>query len=237
MKSIINIPNKYNKILKIYKNLCIKILKQYNLHNISNIPFEIKMSINNLEQGMTFTINNWIVISKNKLDKIYNKKYIDKEFIELILHEFIHIIQRLYQNKFNKFYKKKYFFLHNKINYNKLPGRLKQKYMLNPDINQSIWTYKFGNNIYYPVYEIEENNNKIKFKETLYNIKTFKKSNKTIKSLLYQHGLFNTISPVYPSDYGLHHPNELCAIQLSKLFINKIKNKYSDSFIDFLQSL
>lgn len=235
IESIVNVPKKYQKMLQIYKNIYIKILKQY---KIKNIPIEIKMSLNNLENGMTFTINNWIVLSNNKLEQIYKKKNIDISFIELILHEFIHILQRFNQTKFDSFYKQNYLFLYKKIHVTNLPNIIRKKTMLNPDINQLIWTYKIGNNIYYPVYEIINQNEQIKFKESLYNIKTLKATRSSIKQLLVSYNLFNsTEQPIYPSEYGLHHPNELFAIQISKFFVDKKSNKYSNKFIQFLRSL
>ena len=232
-KSIHNISFEYVQMIKSYKKTCKLILLQ---HNIDTIPYELKIaSEQEIEKGMPFTINNWIVISKTRMKRELNHFYqkgIQKSFVHLLLHEYIHILQRTYPIKFNKFYRETLPFLSHVIHFNQLPISLQKKYMLNPDINTTIWVYKFGTKTYYPLYEIKSSCND--FEETLYDTITLKREHRSFQTIMRKSGMYK---PEYNLSYGLHHPNEWFAIIVSDALIglrstNKHKNK-----IKFLQSL
>jgi len=223
--SLQNIPTKFRKMLNNYTKYADNIFNMNKLYALRDIKWKFILSINKLEGGMPYTIDTYIVINIKMLYKKYikfikNPEYIDIYFLDTLIHEKIHILQRLHQDKFNKFYYKKYPFLHSKINVTDLPIKLKKIYMTNPDSNSDIWLYKHDNQIIYPILV---KNNRI-FKDKGYD-------NKTLKYINLQ-----SIKDYYniPDNISIYHPNEIFAYTFTD---NLINNNVNQTDIHFVKSL
>jgi len=140
------IPENKRKFLINYTKTANTYLTSAGLKNLIKIPTNYVMSIDKLEMRMPYTLDNIIVLPQNFLNRINNK--IDKTILETLIHEKLHIIQRLYQDKFNNFYKRFYSFLDNVIRLENLPRVIKDKSMTNPDNNFDLWLYKLNGKTY-----------------------------------------------------------------------------------------
>ena len=149
-----------------------------------------------LEMTMPYTIGNYIVIDENKIESIST---------ETLLHETFHIIQRNNQTKFNAFYKSYYPFLHDRFPLEKLPNKLKEKYMTNPDSNFDIWTYKINGKIYIPILEYKKGG----LIENLYLQSNIDASPIKINQVLH-----------YGKHVSLYHPNEIFACETAHQIMN-----------------
>jgi hypothetical protein len=179
------------------------------------------ISTGDLEMNMPFTIHDTIILPEKTIDNwILIHKTQDKtpiSVIETLIHEKVHIIQRMNQDKFNEFYKQYYPFA--KAYKGGIPTELLKHYMNNPDSNGNLWTYNFKNQTYLPLlvvengslqqigYNIKNNNDKIRLSDE------FMESN-NIKS-----------------DYSVYHLNELFAYQLTDDIINNKRNPERYNFI------
>ena len=104
-KCIKPIPDKYCDMLDSYTQKIDSIFKKKNLDNLIK-PWEFKIS-ENLEGKMPYTFSNCIVIDKNHIhDEFdeYKLSGINKFFLELLIHEKTHIIQRNNQLRFDEYY-------------------------------------------------------------------------------------------------------------------------------------
>ena len=220
--SIIDLPEKYIKMLSKYTSEADMITKDYNIFKRYNWKFV--MSINNLELNMPFTIDNYIVLPRNKLEFLlsyFEKGNLQKEFIDTLIHEKIHIIQRNNQLKFNRFYKLKYANLLEDIYTSKLPENLDKIYMNNPDSNNTIWIYRFNNKRYIPLLVYENNT----LTSKAYNL-DFPKDNIKINIMKARLGFKNSIS--------FYHPNEISACIIAD---DLIHNRLDNAYKKFLKSL
>ena len=215
-KNLVKVPNKYKNILNHYTNKIDNILSNNNLHNLTKIPWKLIMSINNLEMGMPFTLDNKIVINEKSLETINNTPF-NKSFMNTLLHEKLHIFQRYNQNKFNRFYIQNYPFLHRKLFIQSIPNTLRRKYMTNPDSNFDYWTYKIDGEEYYPILE---------------------KINNQVKSIAYSKNEKNTIMlDNIKTIWGLrkntscYHPNEIFACEISHKLLNGNLDKQTKHFL------
>ena len=143
-----NIPPKYYDMINFYTKKVNVILSNYSIFN--KYPWKFLISTNQLEKGMPFTIHDTIIIPfymlKN-IDSQYKQNTINELFINTLIHEKIHIVQRFNQDVFNNFYKKHYKFVGGI--YNKNLDNTRAKYhMNNPDSNNQLWTYNLGNKPY-----------------------------------------------------------------------------------------
>lgn len=215
------IPDQYKLMLQQCCKECSIIEEKNKIKSLLNLKFKCKMSTHNLENKFTFTINNWIVFNEITLKKFYLqwiKNLEINEFVKLMLHEKIHILQRNNQNHFNKKYLELYPYINKCIYIEKWPSLIKENHMLNPDTNLSLWIYKINGNIYYPYFC------KKTYQELAYN--PCEPYNKKEISVILKHNL----------RYGLHHPNETFAIQVSESLIEH-KHKISQKLIECLQVL
>lgn len=223
-KNNIKIPNaSYKKWI----NKWITNVDQFIPNELKNVfnkyPWKVLISTENLEMNMPFTIHDTIILPEKRIDNwiIDNSNdNIPIDLIDVLIHEKIHIIQRINQNKFNDFYKEYYTFATKYID--KIPIELQKIHMNNPDSNSDLWTYKYKNNDYLPLLVIENNG----IKQIGYNIKNnndkISISNQFIKS--------NNIK----NSYSAYHLNELFSYELSDDIINKNRNQL---IYDFMKNL
>jgi len=201
------IPENKRKFLINYTKTANTYLTSAGLKNLIKIPTNYVMSIDKLEMRMPYTLDNIIVLPQNFLNQINNK--IDKTILETLIHEKLHIIQRLYQDKFNNFYKRFYSFLDNVIRLENLPRVIKDKSMTNPDNNFDLWLYKLNGKTYIPSLEITKNG----LKEFAYEYKNY--NNKILLKNILKY-----------SNTSQTHPNELFAYEVSEQIIaNKLNGK------------
>jgi len=182
LEHIIKIPNRYKGYISRITAKAMYYFTRCGLDILNGlVPWKYMMSTNNLEMNMPFTLGEYIIISNTMLGNGNNKIISADTIIETIIHERLHIIQRLYQEKFNDFYRKNYRFLMNEFPLHSLPPLLKKKYMTNPDSNLKIWTYGIDNKEYIPLlvfknhalsqigYNIDNHNDQVKLsKKTSY---------------------------------------------------------------------
>ena len=148
----LRVPNQNElNILNRHIIKCNKILKKNNLYKLLKLPWLFLVSKRGLEMNMPYTLSNYIVINKSTLENLNAFRQINANFINTLIHEKIHIFQRINQAKFNSFYKRNYTFIVKKINIREVPLQYKKMYMSNPDSNSDFWLYKINNKIYYPI--------------------------------------------------------------------------------------
>jgi hypothetical protein len=219
LKSIKNIPFKYYFILYKYVQIISKLYTKNNLNLLNNINWNFLMSINNIEDGMLFTLDKYIIINNSTLNRILSYGTgIESKMINDLIHEKIHIFQRFNQSKFNNFYIYNYKFLSDKIHPSKIPIKLQKKYMTNPDSNFDYWLYKLNNKKYYPIFHKYEQCYAY-LKNSLNNRISLKKFQNHYK---------------FPINIQFYHPNEIFAFIITNMIYKcKITKKYKN----FLLSL
>ena len=237
------IPSKYNYMLNFYTNKCNQFLKKYKI--FFKYKWDFLMSVDGLELNMPFTIDKKIILPIYLLESIYldfknnfdvkmlvsssflaNQKLNfkpDSNFINTLIHEKIHIIQRFNQDTFNSFYMNEYkSFLKNRFDEKSIPEYISKKHMNNPDSNNQYWVYmdySNPNDRYYLPLLIYKNKN-------VKNYGYFFKSKK-LKNINYLRKKLG-----YKKDVSFYHPNEIFACELSRQLIeNKISKSYSKFLI------
>ena len=149
-----NIPDHKRAYMRFYTARINKAFMDVNLKNIAATPTKYIMSKNELEMRMPYTLNDKIVFNEKSIEKI--SETVDERMLETFIHEKLHTIQRIHQEKFNEFYRKRYSFLHNIIPLENLPSSLRNRHMTNPDNNFDLWLYTINNKIYIPLLEITD---------------------------------------------------------------------------------
>ena len=205
-------PRSYKFFLQKLQSKVMYYFTRSGLENLNYLaPWKYLMSINNLEMGMPYTLGDYIIINNEMIGRGNNGIISKDVLIEIIVHERLHIIQRLYQRKFNNFYRQKYPFLKKKYHLSQIPKKLRAINMTNPDSNSRIWTYEINNKEYIPIL-VYNNNSLIKL--------GFNKNNLQEKIRL--------------SNNTSYHPNEKFAHEVS----NKIcLNTLDIATYKFLKSL
>ena len=89
--------------------------------------------------NMPYTLSNYIVINEKSIKNLSQFNEISDNFVNTLIHEKIHIIQRINQAQFNEFYKKNYSFIYKKIHIKEVPLQYRKIYMSNPDSNKDFW--------------------------------------------------------------------------------------------------
>ena len=213
LASITELPNIYKNMILDYTTKADKITSQFKI--FKRYPWKIYVSHNNLEMNMPFTINNVIIIPISKfhqLSVLYRKGHYDNQFINILIHEKIHVIQRDNQPVFDTFYKNYYNrFLGEKYQ-QPLPNELAKIYMTNPDSNNSIWTFLFDNKEYIPLLVFK--NNKI---QTLGYDKT------NLSNIIDLNYVKKELG--YGEDISFYHPNEIFACDLAHQIMDESVSK------------
>jgi hypothetical protein len=198
-------------ILSKYVQLTNKIFKLNKLNYIRTIPWLFLVSKNGLEMNMPYTLSNYIVINETQLFNLNRFEQINRNFINTLIHEKIHIVQRINQAKFNIFYRQHYTFLDKKIDIKDVPLQYKKIYMSNPDSNKDFWLYRINSNIYYPL--LVKKGNRVKSIAVTKNRKI---------DLDYFKRKLN-----YNNHVSFYHPNEIFACTVTDMILeNSIPQKY-----------
>lgn len=189
--------------------ICDQKLRKLNLKIFFKYPWKFLKSKNSLEMGMPYTIHDMIIIPENFFTKIRLGEY-NKNLLDTLIHEKIHVIQRFNQNKFNSFYKISYPFLNKKIN--TIPKRFNKDNMVNPDSNNQYWTYKFDNKLYFVYLKYQQ--------ERVFSYAVNKNGLK---------GNLNKLKTKYnfKNHTSIYHPNEIFACEVAgQIMNNNIAKKY-----------
>jgi hypothetical protein len=188
------------------------------------LPWNFIKVSRNIEGGMPHTIEKCIVLPENFLDYLNmimiskNKQKLLDNIISTLIHEQIHVFQRMNYNIFKEIYMKYWNFIPCSV-------QLNHKYTVHQRINPDgydDWCYKNNKEYIYPYVKLKKIsnhlndvdsvaipiiNNKVNYNE-IYNLKNFEIYN----------NFFCNVSQNY-------HPNEISAILLSDLIVSKIKDQ------------
>ena len=121
---------------------------------------------------MPFTIDKYIILPKNTLEDLlqsYKHGHFKTDFIDTLIHEKTHVIQRFNQSRFDTFYKTYYKHIVVRKFNDVIPDVLDKNHMANPDSNNSIWLYKLKNHTYIPMLVYSDN----KIKSFAFNIEDY----------------------------------------------------------------
>ena len=219
VKSIMNKENYYFRSISKYEKDILKKktdildiqLKKY--PKIKQIEWKFRIITVNIKYY--FTYGSYIYIPYNKINKIS---------LNTLLHEKIHILQRIYTNKFNEYYIKKLNYIHNLPI--KLSTKWKNLHLINPDSLDINWVFKENGNYYLPL--LLKN-----FKKVVVLLK--KKDNIFITTnFFYNFIKFNFFSKYLQFYNSLYHPNELLANLITDFVL---KNKTDTDLEMFLKKL
>jgi hypothetical protein len=218
--SIKHLPPKYREMIRDYISRADYVVKKWTIFN--KYPWKIYASYNNLEMNMPFTLADTIIIPINKLDKLfttYRHGHYDNNFINILIHEKLHVIQRRNQSKFDSFYRICYkSFLG--IKYQKpLPVKLQMVHMNNPDSNNSIWLFTFNKKQYIPLLTYDAGI----IKTIGYN-KDFTEDTIDLNYMRNQLG--------YGNDISFYHPNEIFACDVTHHIMDKTLPTYYSKFLN-----
>ena len=146
IKNLMIVNPKFNTILNKSVLKCNKLTKSIPI--FQKYKWKFFMSKSALELDMPFTLHDSIILPENLLNDTYlyyiRSNKISDQFINLLIHEKIHIIQRFNQGKFNNIYKKLYPFV-SRINIDRKLNLNIDNHMNNPDSNNTIWIYRIDN--------------------------------------------------------------------------------------------
>jgi hypothetical protein len=217
--SIIPVSENYLTMLDEYIRKCNKLLNKFPV--FGRYKWEFMMSINNLEQNMPFTIDQYIILPSillKSLHETYKHGHYKSDFINTLIHEKIHVIQRFNQEQFDNFYKTYYkHFLSRKYT-DIIPESLQKRHMSNPDSNNSIWLYTIKNHTYLPLL-IYENESFHSYGYNLENLSDIVNLDKYKYDLGYKY------------DVSFYHPNEVFACEMSGYIMSNMSSNICDKFI------
>lgn len=213
------IPHTYRHLLNLYSSHMASCFRRNQLSALSLYRTRFLMSTYSLEMGMPFTLDSYIILNDEYL-KRKSSLFIDFTFLEILIHEKIHIIQRQHQSKFDEFYKAYYPFLHDTISIHALPESLKKVHMTNPDSNFKIWIYTNGVQSYIPLLKAVSPG---VLEEVAYNVQNL---NETVS-------IESLISPSFHT-HSMYHPNEIFACYVAQKLLNNNLNKTITHFLNSL---
>tara|TARA_B110000208_G_C11797442_1_gene440298 strand:+ start:2711 stop:3547 length:837 start_codon:yes stop_codon:yes gene_type:complete len=206
-KNIFNLSNKYKNFLNMHTKKCDKILCFNNLKNLNLYPWKFKLS-KNIEMGMPYTLGSYIIFNQEYLDNLLDNK-INKNLLNTLIHEKLHVIQRSNPKQFNIFYRNNYKFLGRKILLKDVPNNILNKYMINPDSNFDFWLYNIDGKEYYPILDCNINEVAYDKNHNKLNLNEFK----------------NRLN--YNNHISFYHPNEIFACDAShQIMNNNLDNNY-----------
>jgi hypothetical protein len=214
LKTPIDFRRKYLDSFLLWTNEEKVVIQKYINHiltfadfNSFKTPWNIYKSKNYLENGMPFTIGDYIVIPekfiKNGIEYYRRTNKFSPELIETLIHEKLHVIQRNNQDRFNDYYLKTWRFMGK----GKVSDLVYPYYLMNPDGLDLDWIYRDTNGITYsPILYV----NGDRLDSKLYNI-----MNKGYETLD-----MTNLREILNQIHGWYHPNEIFAYLVSEKIIN-----------------
>ena len=196
----------------------------FNKKNNTNIPVMktwnlIKIS-SDMDWGFPYTIDNYIVISD---DFITNG--LTEQMLSTLFHEQFHIYQRKYPIIFKKLYSQWNF---KYIKNFKLPSKIDDYIITNPDAPNNDYIFKINKNNYLlPILILDKNNNDNHLSKCIFLKKN--KNSLQIKSLKLVN--LKDIPKYFARFYKIHqnyHPNEIFANLMSKIVFQKLELRNYD---------
>lgn len=222
IKNIMIVNPKFNTILNKSVTKCNKLTKSIPV--FKKYKWNFLMSKSTLELDMPFTLHDSIILPRNLLNDTYlyyiRNNRISDQFINLLLHEKIHIIQRFNQDKFNNIYPQLYPFV-NRMNFDKNLNHTTDNHMNNPDSNNTIWIYRIDNLEYNTFLQYNGGNLKSVGKRLDNNGEI------DLDKIRSKYGISNDVS--------MYHPNEIFACIAAKSIENKIPKTDEIRFLRLLK--
>lgn len=185
-----------------------KILNEYKLHVLKKIQWKFKISHPELEMGFPYTIGNWIVIPSNMIGDVT---------VETLLHEKIHIYQRMFPTDVSHIYEAMFPFAH-QIDKNiiSIPEEILQTKMTNPDENGEVWIYHYKGRWYYPSLQlgVRKRTEQIGFQVDV--------GQRPMKIIPYKTIALKDMNMFesYPTHISVYHPHEIFACILANHLID-----------------
>lgn len=130
----------------------VSLLKKFIQNSVpswNNYPWNLIKISRKIEGGMPHTIYNCIILPDSITSSIatfyQKKKYneIIEEYGLILIHEYIHVIQKLNPNIFNNLYQNYWNYSYQKVN---IPNNLKNIQRINPDGLDTNWVYNKNDN-------------------------------------------------------------------------------------------
>jgi hypothetical protein len=182
-------------------------LGEYKLPLLRAVPWKFLISAPHVEFGFPFTLGDTIVIPEHKVTQID---------AETLLHEKIHIYQRMNPTLFHFLYESLFLFV-KKVDPKTIdiPDDIRMTEMTNPDDNGDIWMYYDKGTWYYPSLQLGTSRLTV---EMGYPIQHY-----TIPMRVRMGGqrLLRSLSILngFPANVSIYHPNEIFACLLSHQII------------------
>jgi len=205
----------FNNMEKKYLNYNIYEINQklLNYKQLYNTKWNLIKTRNNLEYGRPFTLDEYIFLPENDIFNLDIKT--------TLLHEKLHIHQRLNQDKYNTLYEQYLdWYLEDNII---LSNYIKENIVVNPDGTNNNWYFYYKNLKIVPLL-IYENNYKIKY--------YILNNNKIDKEYTNNKDITNFLKNKYNIKDNYYHPNEIIVTILTDyLLYNKKIDKNLLHFI------
>ena len=183
-------------------------LKEYKLNLLCGVPWHFIISKRNLEFGYPYTLGNTIVLPEHMVSDVST---------ETLLHEKIHVFQRMYPGLFDDLYSLLFPFM-KKMDAPDIAfsDDIRKTEMTNPDGNSDIWLYFDKGVWFYPSLQLgtvsmtEEVGYAVESR--LAPMKVDSRRRVPLRSL---HALRS-----YPRSVSVYHPNEIIACLLSHQIVS-----------------
>lgn len=222
-QNILSFTGKDRRNLLICLNIILNIYDKY-FPRLLSLPWNIIKVSSKIEGGMPHTIKNCIVLPENFLDYLNdviennNQKILIDNICSTLIHEQMHVFQKIDYSIFKELYQKYW-------NFDLCKVKLKKKYMENQRINPDgydDWCYNQGNKSIYPFVYLKEN---YKYLNDVDTAAFIMKNNKIDYQKIYKLHEFTDYNQFFCNVSQNYHPNEISAILLSDLIISKINKK------------
>ena len=231
--NILNFNNDEKEILTFYVKYINKLLVDYDF--ITKVKWNFIKLSPVLEKEMPFTLGEHIFIPQQMIENMrlgINNPDIFIGHCDTLIHEKLHVIQRMIPNKFKEFYIK-----HLKsipIKNLEISDYWKKYHLKNPDGLDIRWVYKHRGKYYLPMLIF---NNKLgSIKQIVILLKNFNGKFYTTKHSINAYEFPKFMN--YPRYVSVYHPNEISAYIIPKILLrNKKINKNLDKlFLSFINN-
>ena len=189
------------------------------LHGLCTIPWRFLVSEDSINKGMPFTLGEYIIVNKSMISEVHPLL-----LIETLIHEKLHVLQRMRQHDFNEFYIKIYPFLYERLPLDTMPKEIRERYMTNPDNNLDYWIYAWGESTYYSYLKFDFDTGNAS--DCFVNTTTGEESDGG--------RLREEVGLVGKGDACMHHPNEIFAYTISDMVMTDSLDATTKGFLNSL---
>ena len=218
--------------------LHIELINQ-NMPFLSKTPWKFIKLTNQLEKNMPFTLGHFIFLPEKMVDNLsFEPK---AHHLDTLIHEKIHVLQRMYPTLFHSFYQENLGSIYVKTKV-RISEYWKQQHLKNPDGMDINWIYRHNNGHYYLPMLIFDNQSRsitqivILLKQRHNKFYTTKTHISISKFPAFQN---------YSTGISCYHPNEISACVIPKLLwkngnignLELPNNKIKKAFLKLIQNL